>query len=408
MTPRLFLFLFAGLTSAALLVAGVTARPASEALLRPTQSPEQARVALQKALADAKTARYRSERLETTADALVEAADKAAQDARAMAARVQESEADIRAAEARINLVAALQRQQRARLAVRQEPMVRLTGALQMLSRRPVSLSLIQPGSVRDMVHVRAVMDTAMPHVARQTAGLRAEVARGKRLRSQAEQAANLLRTSRDKLETRRTQLAAIETQRRVAARDATSTARLEEGRAMALSEEARDITDLMGRMEAGADRRESLAALEGPVLRPGDPGQEVAARETAFTPRSQPAYRLPVIGDVAAGLGETSDSGYRARGLSIVPVSGAQVVAPADGRIAFAGPYRGFGNILIIEHGGGWTSLITGLGDLDAQVGDMVDQGAPVANAADDDPLVTIELRRAGRPIDIIPLLGS
>ena len=114
------------------------------------------------------------------------------------------------------------------------------------------------------------------------------------------------------------------------------------------------------------------------------------------------------MIGDVATGLGEASDSGYRARGLSIVPVSGAQVVAPAEGRVVFAGPYRGFGNILIIEHGGGWTSLITGLGDLDAQVGDSVDQGAPVANAADKDPLVTVELRRAGRPIDIIPLLGS
>ena len=85
----------------------------------------------------------------------------------------------------------------------------------------------------------------------------------------------------------------------------------------------------------------------------------------------------------------------------------GAQTVAPIAGRIAFAGPYRGYGQILIIDHGQGWTTLITGLHRVTAQVGDTVRQGDPVGITGQGRPTVTIELRRNGRPVDIVPLVG-
>ena len=83
-------------------------------------------------------------------------------------------------------------------------------------------------------------------------------------------------------------------------------------------------------------------------------------------------------------------------------------VIAPAAGRVAYAGPFRGYGTIVIIDHGGGWTSLISGLGTVSARVGDRVGQGAPIGQAGSgDDPRVTIELRRRDRAIDMTPLLG-
>ena len=81
----------------------------------------------------------------------------------------------------------------------------------------------------------------------------------------------------------------------------------------------------------------------------------------------------------------------------------GAQVVAPAAGRVAFAGAYRGFGDIVIIDHSGGWTSLVTGLGRLDVRVGDVLVGGAPLGVAGPQGAAkgVTLELRHDGQPVN-------
>jgi septal ring factor EnvC (AmiA/AmiB activator) len=95
------------------------------------------------------------------------------------------------------------------------------------------------------------------------------------------------------------------------------------------------------------------------------------------------------------------------ARGLTIATRPGAQVVAPTSGRIAFAGPFRGYGNIVVIDHGLGWTTLLTSLAALNVKVGDSVDAGAPIGRAGPDRPTITVELRRRGTPVDIGKLAG-
>ncbi|HWV11697.1 MAG TPA: peptidoglycan DD-metalloendopeptidase family protein, partial [Sphingobium sp.] len=119
------------------------------------------------------------------------------------------------------------------------------------------------------------------------------------------------------------------------------------------------------------------------------------------------PPYRLPVMGQLVTGMGELSESGVRSRGLTIATQSGALAVAPTAGRVVFAGPYRGYGQIIILDHGGGWTTLITGLQRLSAIVGDSVRQGDPLGNAANGRASIMVELRRNGRPVDIVPLVG-
>ena len=123
--------------------------------------------------------------------------------------------------------------------------------------------------------------------------------------------------------------------------------------------------------------------------------------------PSGPPPYRLPVVGQLVTGMGEVNDSGVRARGLTLVTQPGAQAIAPTAGRVAFAGPYRDYGQILIIDHGGGWTTLITGLHRLTTRVGDAVRQGDPVGVTGARRSNITVELRRNGRPVDIIPLVG-
>ena len=301
-----------------------------------------------------------------------------------------------------------LRMQQRARLAEQQGPTIRLVAALQSLARRPATLALVQPGSISDMVHIRAVLASMMPVIAQRTAGVRAEVARGRALRVEADRALTALRRDQQNLVATRNALARQSIERRRAAVALNGAAMIEQDRAIATAEDARDLSDLVGRIDTDAAARTRLAALPGPVLRPLSPGEANAAPVSATEDEApQARYRLPVIGRIVTGMGEVSDTGVRARGLTIATRPGAQVVAPTGGRIAFAGPYRGFGTIVIIDHGRGWTSLITNLAAVDVTVGDPLDPGSPIGRAGDMRPTITIELRHNGTPVDIARILG-
>ncbi|GAA0636510.1 hypothetical protein GCM10009424_08280 [Sphingomonas ursincola] len=375
---------------------------------RPVNLLEQERTALARALADAKAAARRSATLEKQADSAVAEADQARAEARVVASRVQQAEAEIAAAEARVKIIATLQRAQRARLAARQQPLARLTAALQSMARRPTMLALVQPGSIDDLVRVRAVLATTLPRVEAETAALRKDIARSRDLARQANRAAALQREGRQQLAYRRAELVRLEARARNRSRELASTSRLEEERALGLSERARDLDSLVGDLEASAALRQQLAALEGPVLRPPRPqASEVIENAPAPASNARPAYRLPAAGAIVTGFGEVAATGVRSRGLTLATRPGAQLIAPADGRIAFAGAYRGFGQIVIIEHVGGWTSLITGLARTKLKVGERIAQGDPLGRAADNRPRITVELRRNGRPIDIAALLS-
>ena len=379
------------------------------ALLAQTAAPTLAehRQALVRARAQGEEARKRSETLEASARQSDAAADKTRNQIAALAARIQQSEADLRAGEARIGIIVAMQQTQTHRLAGRQRPIVRLTAALQQIARRAPILTLVEPGSVADAVHRRILLARAMPIVLANTRGLRTEIARSNELRASAEAARGALARTRDGLAAHQRTLAMLEQRQRVASRDLKASASLETERALAMGEEARDIGDLMAQIEDAAVVRDKLIGLPGPVPRPARPDDSAPPTERiAATSTAAPTYRLPVVGDVVTGFGEVSDSGVRARGLTIATGPAATVVAPATGRVAFAGPFKGYGQIVIVEHGGGWTSLIANLDKVSAQVGDQLRQGDPLGTAGSGRPRVILELRRQERPVDIAALL--
>ena len=404
----LLALLLAAAPPVALLAASVDAQRA-EGL----SGPLEARAALRRALAERDAAEARADRLERAAESARDAAERAARDAAAVAARIQEAEAGIAAAEARLAIVRRQSAALREELGREQQPLVDLTAALQQFSRRPVALAVLRPGSVKDVVYLRAMLDGAVPRVREQTAGLRGTLAESRRLRDRALAAVEALRAEEGRLRQRREELASLEASQRLASRRASGGASREAERALALAEEARDLDGLVAELDRAAALRRRLAALPGPLLRPARPEdtRPVAdlapgpALETAAAPPSP--YLLPVTGRTSAGFGSTLESGMASRGVSLIPRAGAQVVAPAEGRVAFAGPYRGYGRIVIIEHPGDWISLVTGLARTDVAVGEELVAGAPLGVARAADPEVTLELRHGGKSVNPLRFVG-
>ncbi|ANU06707.1 murein hydrolase activator EnvC family protein [Paraurantiacibacter namhicola] len=376
-------------------------------------SAEEGRAALETAVEQRKHAEARSIRLEREASEAETAAARTRKEAAALAARVQQAEAGIAAAEARIAMIDNERRKLREELGARQGPVVRLTAALQKFSRRPVVLSLLRPGSIRDVVYTRAMLASAVPQVRQRTSGLRARLDRSRRLRREAEQARGVLRAEQEALDERRTELAELETRQRLAARQASGNAARESERALALAEEARDLDGLVGELDRAGSLRDRLAALPGPKLRPERPQDaQVTAPERAaqgtegIRTRPPSPYLLPVAGRTVTGFGAPSSGGL-SNGLTIAPRGGAQVIAPAQGRVVFAAPYEGYGRIVIVEHEGGWTSVVMGLARVDVNVGDEVTGGSPLGIAPQGRPTISLELRREGEPVNPVPFLG-
>jgi murein hydrolase activator len=372
------------------------------------QSIEEDRRALAEAKVQAERAEARATALEAKADAADGEANRVRDHMAALASRIQATEADITAGEERIKLIEQLRTEQRARLAARQQPVVRLLAALQLMSRRPMILSFVQPGSTNDLVHVRAVLEVMIPEIRQRTEGLRIEIAKAQQLKLSAVRAIAVLKESEAKLATQRTVLATEAARYRAQSNGFAVGAMQEQDRAIAMGEKARDIVDLIDQLGAAASVQNQLASLSGPLIRPEFPGSSDAPPPEQVAEREQfSSYRLPVTGSLVKGLGEVSTSGVRARGLTIATRPGAQVVAPAAGRVVFAGAYRGYGQIIILDHGSGWTTLITSLVALDARVGDDLEEGSPIGKAGNDRPTITVELRQGSRPVDITPLIG-
>ncbi|MGX7927512.1 murein hydrolase activator EnvC family protein [Tsuneonella sp. HG094] len=362
------------------------------------------RSALAQARDQARAAAVRAGQLEGAARATREASEKTAREAAAVAARIQESEARIAAARARMSLASGERQALERRLAVRREPLVKLTAGLQKLARRPLALAVLRPGSLRETVYLRAILDTTLPEVRRRTASLRGELERAEAIERESRSALGALRDSEGKLAQRRNRLAALETKQRLDARRVGGEAAREAERALALSEEVRDLDTLVGRLDAAGTLRETLATLPGPLLRPARPDASVVltAETTPPAPTVRaPDFQVPVTGRTVAGFGAPDEAGLLSKGIRFAPASGAQVVAPAPGRVAFAGPFSGFGRIVIVDHAGGFTSLVTGLARVEVAVGETLVRGAPLGVADAGRPLVGFELRKDGTPVN-------
>lgn len=370
-------------------------------------------ISQQRALAQALHAReaalQRATSLETQAATAHDDELRALARSASLASRQQAAEADVAAAEARIGTIDVLRARQRARLADQQQPIVRLLAALQRLRRRPAALAFVSPGNLRTLAHLNALIDAIVPVIEQRTARLRAEVARGIALRHDAELALATLRTSRADLARQQSAVRAD-----AAARHSLATqlalARLgAQDRAVAMGERAHDLRALMATVAAEAETRDALADLPGPTLRPDHIDPQAAALPPLVAPVALPplAYRLPVIGTIVVGLGEETTLGVRSRGLTIEARPNALVVAPSAGAIVFAGPYRNYGQIIIVDHGHGLTTLMTNLQALNVRVGDQVIAGSPLGTVRADPPTITVELRRNGQPVDITRLVS-
>lgn len=114
--------------------------------------------------------------------------------------------------------------------------------------------------------------------------------------------------------------------------------------------------------------------------------------------------FSIPVKGRLIYGFGDADDVGSDSRGVMLRVKAGQMITAPGDGQVVFAGPFKGYGNILILRHSDEYHSFLAGFGQMDVAVGQTVNAGEPLGRAAAEQGAASqlyFELRYKGAPID-------
>lgn len=324
----------------------------------------------------------------------------------AINADIEAARANLDAARARIAIITQRQSIQQRELAQKTSPILRLMGALENMTRRPATLMIMQPQSLDDYVHLRAVMASIQPKIEQQTAGLRAQINLQQSLRSQQKLALESLDDAQKDLAQQQASLAQLEGGSRNQSGELNADAALEFERAIAAGERARDIVENIDNIQQDDEALAALSVLDGPKLRDQDGTSSGAIKRQGKN--ENPAYVLPTRAQIRSGFSELSVNGYRERGITMTVPASSAIKAPASGTIQYAGVYRNFGRIVIIEHGGGWSTLITNMAAVYVDEGQAINQGDDIGTAKSIDNEILIELRRNGRPMDIMALVSG
>lgn len=358
---------------------------------------------LRKLEKDLSAGRDKQSRLERQSEALK--ADLAALRAKLVVAADEAAgkQADVAAIEAALAGTEGEEKQQTAALAAHRREISELVGALYRLSLTPPEALIVRPEAPIDALRTALLLQTALPALRERSEALAGSLDRlqntRRRLKAQREEAVG----ARIAYAVRLQEITDLVAEREGLARDTDVERQQNAQRMAALAGQATDLRQLLERVE-GEHRK---AALAEPPPPPPKPPESEASAPAAPPPPAHPAHqalRMPAPGAVVTGYGETDRFGTTSRGLHIAAAAGTPVVAPLDGTIKFAGKFRTYGQILIVEHGNGYHSLIAGLGRIDTSVGRPVSAGEPigtVAEPADAAPDLYFELRRNGQPIN-------
>lgn len=357
--------------------------------------------------------------LEAQAAALAREIDTIRQSLIETARRVQARERDVTSSETRIAGLEAAKAVLMARLETRRAELIDTLAALQRLNLNPPPALAVKPGDALSAMRSALLLATIVPDLERDARELRLRLEELDQVRISLVTEQETFDTASLGLAGERAELDRLLASKQSAEAEIRAEAARETAALSELSRQAAGLKDLIARLEARARSRTPAPRPRSNVPNTpsaASPGPRVASLAGPLFSTSRGLIRPPVEGIQVRGFGAGDGAGGTTRGISLETRPGAPVTAPFDGRIAFAGPFRQYGQLLILEVGEGYHLLLAGLARIDGIVGQNVLAGEPVGtmgkNSPTSDPqelgstkpTLYIELRRNGSPVDPRP----
>ncbi|HEX7563370.1 MAG TPA: peptidoglycan DD-metalloendopeptidase family protein [Bradyrhizobium sp.] len=377
---------------------------------------------LEAARAQQKTAAELQQKLATDIASIGQDRSKLNQQLIDIAAQVRSVETRIGDAEARLRPLDSREQQIRGSLDSRRSEIVEVLAALQRAGRRTPPALLVRPEDALQSLRTAMLLGSVVPELHARTQKLADDLGELVALRKNIATERDQLAVDRDNLKNDQTRLAALVDERQRQQSSIEKDMEAEGARAISLSRQVDSLQGLIAKMEQdlkSAAKAAATATLQGTPAAPNGRPNPGALKDPA---RMSPAiafasarglFALPVNGVKIREFGGSDGAGGVEKGISLATRAGAQVTTPCDGWVVYAGPFRSYGQLLILNAGGGYHVLIAGMERISVNIGQFVLTGEPVATmgtksqvasilaANASQPVLYIEFRKDGTPID-------
>jgi murein hydrolase activator len=337
------------------------------------------------------------------------------------AARVRTVEGRIGETEERLRILDQRETLIRNSLNARRAETTEVLAALQRAGRRAPPALMVRPEDALQSLRTAMLLGAVVPEMRSRAERLIGDLGNLVSIRKETAEQKERLLADRDSLNSDQKRLAALIGERQRRQSDAEKDMEAERRRSVDLSKQADNLRDLIAKMEqdlktaakaaAAAKLAEAAkASVKNPAASMKDPGRLAPAIAFASAKGLLP---MPVNGPRIRNFGSSDGTGGVERGISVATRAGSQVTTPCDGWVVYSGPFRSYGQLLIINAGGGYHVLLAGMERISVNIGQFVLTGEPVGTmgttsqvasilaAAPSQPVLYIEFRKDNTPID-------
>jgi septal ring factor EnvC (AmiA/AmiB activator) len=342
-----------------------------------------------------------------------------------IAALVRGVESRIGETEGRLRPLDIREQQIKASLDSRRSEIIEVLAALQRAGRRTPPALLVRPEDALQSLRTAMLLGSVVPELRGRAEKLAADLGELVTVRKDIANQRDVLAHDRDKLKNDQVRLAALVEERQRKQSAIEKDMETEGARAINLSRQVDRLQGLIAKMEQdlkSAAKAATTASLQGaPVAPNGKPNLGALKDPARLAPAiafasAKGLFALPVNGRKIRDFGGSDGAGGAEKGISLATRAGAQVTTPCDGWVVYAGPFRSYGQLLILNAGGGYHVLIAGMERISVNIGQFVLTGEPVATMGStsqvasilattaSQPVLYVEFRKDGTPIDSGP----
>lgn len=395
-------------------------------MLRPVMAADVSKADLAKMEREVQAQNLEHKKLQAQATQISLELTRISKDMIASAKQIQNSEEKISRMESELETLRADLKKAEENFVVEDDNLIKTLSALQNLALKPTEALFVQPLTPVEIIRSAMLLREAVPYLQENAARIREDLEKIENQKNLVEkQVARIIRQKKI-LENEHEQMKAL-VQRKSKIRNAVEIKSVKAKKKVErLASQANDIRDLLNKLEK--QRQEKLRRQEEERRRLAELKAAEARRAAEETKKLEEKQRADLIkfkpevinevgenfvkakghllrparGPVVTAYGEQMSKGVTSKGIIIKTRSQAQVISPYDGTVIFAGPFRGYGNLIIIEHGQGYLSLLAGLEEVDCELGQMLLAGEPVGQMPESgDTRLYVELRKDNHPIN-------
>ncbi len=307
----------------------------------------------------------------------------------------------------------------RSTLAEKQDQLSELLAGLQRLEQNPPPALVVEPQNILQALRGAMMFGAVVPEMRGQALDLQNNLHRLEAIKTETEDAKKTQEQALAALALSQSELITLQAEKKSLAINSAKDLEAEKRRAADLAKQAKNLKQLLAGLEEEKKKAEAIKTAEAKALELEERKKRAALmRPMMVFTQNQGKIEYPVQGNKLKQFGEDNGLGGTLDGLAIAAAADSRVISPVDGRVEFAGPFRSYGQLLILNVGEGYLVLLAGMNQISAEIGQSIRAGEPLGQMGkgpssvaligsetnNAQPVLYIEFRKNNDPVDPSP----